>query len=221
MNNKDPMAAAAAALLSTLAPALAPALAQDNETTKRLDLRDFERIEISGVYELDVEVGPDFSIILEGDADELDRVKAEVRGGALKLSQKDDRSFWRGRNRDGVEATITLPRLSGIDVSGVVDGAVRNIDADDFEIEISGVGDVEFDGRCKTLDASVSGVGDLDAERLECLVVDVSVSGVGDASVYASEEVDARVSGMGDIDVYGSPSRVSKSDSMFAEVTVH
>ena len=37
----------------------------------------------------------------------------------------------------------------------------------------------------------------------------------------ASEEVDARVSGMGDIDVYGSPQKVSKNKSMFADITVH
>ena len=35
------------------------------------------------------------------------------------------------------------------------------------------------------------------------------------------EEVEARVSGMGDIDVYGSPQKVSKNKSMFADITVH
>jgi hypothetical protein len=193
---------------------------RDDDTTQEFALSDFDRIEISGVYDLTVEVGGDYSVRLSGSAKELNRVEASVSDGVLDLSQKERRGGW-GRKRHGIDATISLPALNGLDISGVVDATIDGVDADIFELEISGVGDVDISGVCDELDASVSGVGDLDADKLKCRVVDVSVSGVGDASVYASEEVDASVSGMGDIDVYGSPEKVSKSDSMFAEVTVH
>lgn len=200
----------------------AAAFAKDSDdiVTKNFDLTGFDSIDVSGVYELDVRVGPDFSIELSGPAYEMERVEASVRNGVLHLDQKERRRRW-GDNRQGVDAVITLPSLAAIDISGVVDGAIAGVNSDRFEVDISGVGDIRFDGECGALDARVSGVGDLDADALECRVVTVRVSGVGDASVYASEEVDARVSGMGDIDVYGSPERVSKSDSMFAEITVH
>lgn len=208
---------AAAAALSVGA-----AMADDKNDwiTKDFDLKDFDRIDIAGVYDLTVTVGGDYSIRMEGPAKEVERVKASVEGGELELSQQKRRGGW-GGNRKGVEATISLPYLRALEISGVVDGEVENIDVEDFEVEISGVGDLDLSGRCDAMEADVSGVGDLDAEELKCRSVDISVSGVGDASVYASEEVDARVSGMGGIDVYGSPERVSKSDSMFADVTVH
>ncbi len=210
------MSAAAAALTAT------PAMAGDDKgrVSKTLDLADFERISISGVYDLSVKVGDAYSVTIAGPADEIGRVKATVSDGVLNLDQKERKRGW-GRKRHGVDAEITLPVLNGLDVSGVVDGEIADIDADAFRLAISGVGDITLSGRCDALDARVSGVGDLDADKLECRVVDVTVSGVGDASVYASEEVDATVSGMGDIDVYGGPERVSKSDSMFADVTVH
>ena len=208
---------AAAAALGLGAAALAD---KEDKVSKSLDLSDFDRIEIAGVYDLEVEVGGDYAIRLSGPAREIERVEASVADGVLELSQQERKGGW-GRKRHGVDASITLPALNGVDISGVVDGSISGVDADRFELEISGVGDIDVSGRCDSLDAEVSGVGDLDADELECRVVEIAVSGVGDASVYASEEVDARVSGMGDIDVYGKPERVSKSDSMFAEVTVH
>ena len=202
------------------------ALAKDgkNIVTKDLDLSGFDRIDISGVYELDVEVGKEFSIELSGPDDEMNRVETSVKNGVLYLDQREakrgERRRW-NNNREGIDAKITLPSLVALDVSGVVEGSIANIDSENFELEISGVGDVELDGECGSFEADVSGVGDLDAEALECRSVSVKVSGVGDASVFARDEVDARVSGMGDIDVYGSPEKVSKSDSMFADITVH
>ncbi len=192
---------------------------RDEEVTEELTLSDFDRIEVSGVYDLAVTVGDDFRVRLSGPSKEVARVEASVSKGVLELSQKD-RGGW-GRKRQGIDAEISLPVLNGVEISGVVDANIDGVDADVFELAISGVGDVDISGTCDELDASVSGVGDLDADELQCRKVEINVSGVGDASVYAAEAVNARVSGMGDIDVYGSPEQVVKSDSMFAEVTVH
>ncbi|MEO1252556.1 MAG: head GIN domain-containing protein [Pseudomonadota bacterium] len=208
-----------AAFAATLLASAGAAAGDEDRITRTLDLEGFDSIEVSGVYDIDVRVGEEFSVVLKGRVEELDRTLVTVSGGVLDLSQ-DERKSWR-RKRRGVDAYITLPSLNGIVVSGVVDGEIDGVDADDFEINISGVGDIALAGKCQSLDAQVSGVGDLDAEGLECSVVDIRLSGVGDASVFASAEVDARVSGMGDIDVYGAPDRVSTSDSMFAKVTVH
>jgi hypothetical protein len=212
-----------AAGLLTVAAAGAGLAAKNDHVTKKLDLTGFEKIDISGVYELDVQVGPDFSIELSGDEDEMELVEASVKNGVLRLgrAERKRRGFGINRDHDSLEATITLPALTALEVSGVVDGRISGIDAERFDVDISGVGDMELEGECGELDADVSGVGDLDAEELECRSVDVDVSGVGSASVFASEEVDARISGMGDIDVFGNPERVRKDSGMFADVTVH
>jgi hypothetical protein len=189
--------------------------------TRKVDLRDFDRIDVRGVFELDVDVGgADFAIELSGHAKDLDRVEASVEDGELILDQKKREKGARRRGHDSVTATIRMPALVSIKASGVVDGDVKGVAASAFKAEISGVGDMELAGTCDTLTADVSGVGDLDAQALECKTVKVTVSGVGDASVYASEVVDATVSGMGEISVSGSPETVEKNGGMFSSINV-
>jgi Putative auto-transporter adhesin, head GIN domain len=207
-----------------LAMAGAAVAAKDDTITKNLDLTGFDRIEVSGVYDLEVRVGPEFSIELSGPAYEMNRVEVSVDHNVLQLDMRNrkrgEKRKWRN-HREGVDAVITMPMLRGLDITGVVDGVVTGVKADNFKINISGVGDLEIDGECGALEARLSGVGDLDADALECSKVTVRVSGVGDADVFARDEVDARVSGMGDIEVYGSPDKVRKSGGMFSDITIH
>jgi len=193
-----------------------------DDAVRTVDLRDFDRIDVRGVFQLDVEVGgDDYAISLSGDDDDLDRVEARVEEGELVLDQKKrEKGKRRYRGHDSVTATIKMPALSAVAASGVVDGDIKGVAAGAFKAEISGVGDMEIAGTCDSLKAEVSGVGDLDAEALQCKTVDVTVSGVGDAKVYASEAVSATVSGMGQISVSGSPETVEKNGGMFSSISV-
>ena len=195
---------------------------ENNIVSRKLDLAGFDAINIAGVYEIDVRVGSGYSVELSGPENEMNRVEVSVKNGALVLDQrKRQRGEKKLNHRDGVEAVVTMPSLTALKVSGVVDGQIEGVDADNFSVKISGVGDVRIDGECGNLEAKLSGVGDLDARGLECRVGDIRVSGVGSATVFTSDEVEARVSGMGDIDVYGSPEKVRKNKGMFADITVH
>ncbi len=184
------------------------------DVSRDIDVADFDRINIAGVVELDATVGGDYSLTLSGRSDDLDSARAEVVDGVLIL----DTAHQEGRVgrkiiRHGVTARLTVPALAGVEAAGVVDGSVKGVAGGPFRVAISGVGDLEVSGTCDTLDADVSGVGDLDAEDLKCRIVNVDVSGVGGASVFASEKVDADIAGIGKIEVYGSPAEVSKSKS--------
>ncbi|MBB5519068.1 head GIN domain-containing protein [Amphiplicatus metriothermophilus] len=194
------------------------AAAQDVE--KSYDFRNFDKIKIAGVYDLKVSVGPDYSVMLEGPAEAMERVETKISGRVLVLDQRDRRWGDKKRKSRNVTAYVTAPSLRGLHMSGVVDGEVEGLDEDAFEVSISGVGEMSLTGACRRLDAEVSGVGELDARGLICEDVRVVVSGVGEASVYARESVDAVVSGMGDIRVYGSPKKVRKSGGMFADISI-
>lgn len=184
------------------------------------DFTDFDKIDIAGVYELNVSVGGEFSVELAGNADEMARVEASVENGALVLTRDEDvRGPQRWRNQ-GVTVEVSMPALTGIDIAGVVDADVRGVDTETFSVDLAGVGDLDIAGRCDTLEADVSGIGDFNAEELRCRVVTIQVSGIGDAGVYASEEVDAEVSGIGDIDIYGSPEKVRKEGGLFSDISV-
>lgn len=191
------------------------------EVSENYDFEGFDKIEIAGVYDLDVAVGDDFSILLSGPEVEMNRVEVSLDGDTLVLDQrKRKRGEKKRNNREGIDAVITLPALNGLSVSGVVDADIDGVDSDTLQLSLSGVGDVDIEGKCGRLKARVSGVGDFDGEALECADVTVSVSGVGDATVFASESVDATVSGIGSITVYGSPENVETSDGLFSNIDI-
>ncbi|MFN0023328.1 MAG: head GIN domain-containing protein [Parvularculaceae bacterium] len=210
--------AAAAAVMSGLAEA-------QSKRSTTLDLRDFDAIEISGAYELDVIVGEDFSIALSGPPEEMARVEATLKNRALVLgAKKRVRGEHRGEHRDnhkGVSAIVTMPALDRISVSGVADADISGVKAGEFKLDLSGVGEVNIAGACEKLVVRVSGVGEVDAQSFQCKAVDVKVAGIGEARVYASESVAAEVSGMGGIAVYGSPRLVDKRGNFFSEIKVH
>jgi hypothetical protein len=181
-------------------------------------LKGFDRIHVSGVYEVRIVVGEDFAVEISGHERELDRAEVYVENGTLMLGQR--RSEWHLWRRQGVRAVVSAPMLAGIKVSGVAEGVVSGIAADKFSAELSGVGDLRLSGTCNVLWARVSGIGDLDAAKFRCGSVDVRLSGIGAASVHAGSEVDAIVSGIGDITVHGSPAEVRKRSGLLSSVSV-
>jgi len=198
------------------------ASAQAQEESRAVEAREFSKIIVEGVYELDVTVGEAWSVSLTGDAERLARSVVTVENGALTLATKKRA---RGEKRpkeksEGVKAVIVMPKLDALKVSGVADARIAGVAADDLAIELSGVGDIDVAGACGRFDATVAGVGDLDAKALTCKSATLRLSGVGSASIYASESVDVKVSGMGDVSVFGSPKSVTTSKSMFSDITV-
>lgn len=191
------------------------------DETRTIEVADFDRIEAAGVFEVDVTVGGEYALTISGAPEALEKTTAEVVDGELVLDNakpKGARKTWRG---DGVSAVIMMPTLSSFDAAGVVEADIKGVAADQLNLELSGVGDIELSGTCNALDADVSGVGDIDAEQLQCRTVKVDVSGVGSASVFASESADADIAGIGSIDIYGSPANVSKNKSgPFGRITV-
>lgn len=201
--------------------ALAACAASASDAEKSLAVAGFDKIAVDGVYDLTISVGGPYSVRLTGPQADLDRVVAEIRDGALVLDLKGRNGSWfGGRGRRSINAYVTTPVLVGLDLSGVASGEASGISADNFKVAISGVGDLKLSGACRRLVADVSGVGDLDAKHLQCAEVAVTVSGVGDASVFASEAVDVAASGVGDIHVTGSPKKVRRSGSLFADISV-
>lgn len=190
------------------------------QVSQSYSLKGFDRIETAGVYDLQVRVGGKFAVQLSGPEEELAKLNVKVKGGRLLLKQHGHSNVL-GIHNHGITAKISLPKLSGIDMTGVGDAVVTGVSAKAFDAEVRGVGDVRLSGTCKDLTARVSGIGDFDSRDLHCKSANVKVSGIGDVSVYASLVAGVRSSGIGDVDVYGSPKVVVKHGQLLSGITVH
>lgn len=214
-------AASAMALLLSTQTAAAHDDKAKIEVEESYDLSGFDHITVEGVYHLDVKVGDRFSIETSGSKKDMAKIKVYLDGDSLVLGKKDKaRGKSRGENNQGVNAVVTLPRLDGIEIAGVVTGKITDIDAKSFDVDFAGVGELSLSGVCVDMELNMAGVGELDASDLKCENVDVNLAGMGEASVYASERVDANAAGIGEITVYGKPDVVDKSSAFMSKVKI-
>ncbi|MGB3455906.1 MAG: DUF2807 domain-containing protein [Litorimonas sp.] len=202
-----------------------PAWAGDRSSAKRdvvtqHDLSGFDKIEVSGVYELDIREGDRFSVRTEATEKDARRQDVTVSNGRLILAANDDeKRNWNPGDRDGsILAVITLPRLSGLEVAGVATGEVSAFTGGNLSVEIAGVGNLELSGECDSLEIEMAGVGEVDAEDLVCEDVEATLGGVGELSVHATRRVEANAGGIGQIEVYGDPGIRDVSDGFMAKV---
>ena len=220
------VAGATAMLMTSTALAYAHEVDDKDRVEETHNIKDFTKIRVTGVYELDVQVGEDFSVFTSGKHKDVENMKVYLKGSTLVLAQDEDRKKsinWNGRknkNNSGIRAVITMPNLTGLDITGIGGGEIKGIKADSLDIEVAGISGMELSGTCGTLDVDMAGLGELDAEDLKCENVDVDLAGMGGVSVYASKSVSADAAGMGSIDVYGNPKDVEKSKNFMASVDI-
>ncbi|GAB4534698.1 MAG: hypothetical protein Tsb0010_14890 [Parvularculaceae bacterium] len=207
--------------MTIIAASLAAAgLASAQETSRTFDLSGFNRINVGTAIDVEVAVGPDYSVIVREPDGNFERLEVEVENGELELRRRGVDLFG-SRNAPRYSATVTTPALERMIVSTGSDARVRGVDSESFDIISSTGSDLVISGRCGVLTANVSTGADLDARGLECRIVDINLSTGADAEVFASERVDANISTGADLDVYGGPEDVNHNRSIGGSVRVH
>ncbi len=205
---------------SVLMIGLSPVKAE--EITVKRDLRGFDKIRIDEVaIEIDVMVGEDYSIEIEGEEEIVDHLLMRVRGEKLVIYKDGDKKIWDRAGTDSPKVTITMPKFTGLDLRGAVDADIKGVDSEEVEFDLKGAGNIEVEGKCGWLILDFKGAGNIEAEDLHCRQVEVDLKGAGNIEIFASEKVDADISGMGSIEVYGNPGEVTKSDGWFSNITIH
>jgi hypothetical protein len=130
----------------------------------------------------------------------IDDVRTEVRDGTLRLTFDRD-----GFGGDDVIVDASVPRLTGIEVSGSGDVDADGIDADALEVRSDGSADIALEGTAARLALDLDGSGDADLGRLAAREARVRVGGSGDADVRAGERLEVTVDGSGDVRYHGDP----------------
>lgn len=193
------------------------------------DLSGFDSIRLNSTADVFVTKGSRYKLVVEADADVIDRIKTTVTGGTLTIDMESSgRWTWGDSN---AKVYVTMPGLDAVTLNGSGDidvGAFSgssldldlkgsgdiDIDAIDYKtvsVDLKGSGDIEARGTCTDLTVKIKGSGDVDMDRLECTSAAVMIRGSGDVSVYAGDSFDGSISGSGDIEVHGSPRKNSSS----------
>lgn len=200
---------------SSLAAVLAtPAFAE----TQTFNLTGFARVSASAGTDVKVTVGGDYSVVAESTAKGLEKLRVDLVGDELQIGRKHRTMSW-GRS-DRVTVKVTMPALSGLDVSSGASLDATGVDAGSFAIDASSGGSLDVAGRCDTLTVDVSSGGNIDAKGLLCRTAIADASSGGNADIYASEGITGDASSGGNVDVHGHPKNVSKDTSSGGSVSV-
>jgi len=196
------------------------------------DVKGFTAVGFGIAGNLYIKIGPEFSVVLEGEKNDLEEVVTELTDDRLQIKHEN----WRFNFREKVNVYITMPELEDLGVSGsgkaeILD-AVRTEDLDlsvsgsgnlitsDLAVEnidcsISGSGNIRLGGGNVTdAEVSISGSGNFTGDLVKAETMEVSVSGSGNCHCYVTGSLEARVSGSGNVTYNGNPridARVSGS----------
>jgi hypothetical protein len=200
------------------------------------DVKGFKKVNFGISGDLKIKIGPEFSVVLEGDKSDLSEIITEVSGDRLVI--KHENWHFNFNFNEKVHVFITMPELNGLGVSGSgnaevldpikdadnldlsVSGSGRlltsEVKADNLDCSISGSGNISIgsDGKADRGSISISGSGNYMGESMEIDHLEVHVSGSGNCTCKAGDSLKAGISGSGNIYYYGDPkidARVSGS----------
>ncbi|WP_395063597.1 head GIN domain-containing protein [Flavobacterium sp.] len=200
-------------------------------TVKRIT-SEYDKIIIEGSFEVKLIAGKEGNISIKGDENLLEFIKTDVNDGTLSVN------FERGKNiqfnyKSSIEITIPFEKIEKLEFSG--SGIVTTsdiINSDNFEVEASGSGSVNFEanatnlkikrsgsgsvgvkGNTQNLEVTSNGSGSTDAFDLLSENVTANQSGSGSVRVNCNKSLSANSSGSGSIYYKGKPEKVDKHSS--------
>jgi hypothetical protein len=193
----------------------------------------FNRVLLTAQHanELIITLGDREGLTIEGPANIVPRLVAEVRHGTLVIGTG---GRWLDKLCDALTTSLTRPHiryllavreLVGLEISAMASvraTAVRTEDlvlkffgvgevrldslvADRLEVIQSGAGKVELSGHVGHQRVTVGGPGRYNAPGLESHTAQVTVRGIGAAVVWATRELAVTIRGPGQVSYYGTP----------------
>ena len=160
----------------------------------------FHAVTFSGSWNVDVKVGKENSVVIEGRKDVISRVKTEVVDGELRVGLEEGVfSLFGNHNLGDLKAHITTPDLTAFTLNGSGRADIDGLTAGTTRIVLDGSGDIKAKGKLDSLALVVNGSGTADLSALETAKASATINGSGDATIDPRETLSAMVNGSGQI----------------------
>jgi hypothetical protein len=169
-------------------------------TTNRHLSYPFTKLAISIPAEVQVQLGKGSDLAITFDDNLLPLVKTEVTNDTLKIYT--DKSI----NTDhSAKITINTDHLKGVNLSGVGSVNVPNLNEDEFNVSVSGAGNVFGTGKVDDVSVRMSGTGNVKLADITAQAVTVMISGAGNVEVGPSDSMEVNITGAGNVRYKGNP----------------
>lgn len=207
------------AVWSRLTVTTEPAISGERSTLTPA-LTDFAGIEASGRWDLTVARGDAWRVELDVPVELAERIEAGVEDGRLVLGFEGWLGGCGDSDRCRMNASITLPELREVRLSGATTVDFSGFDGEQLTVETSGAAEVDgSSSRYDELDVTTSGAGDIDLDDVTVTNAEVSVSGAGSIALrMAGGTLTGNLSGAASLRYSGTVSEENVSTSGAASV---
>jgi hypothetical protein len=184
-----------------------------NAVMEDYDISGFDRVDISYGYHAQITQGEVFAVTLRVDDNVLQYVDVAKSGGILHIGMKPGHTY--AFINITLEATITMPELTGVALSGDANAAISGFRSGNaFAADVSGDGNLSGDLVCGEATLNLSGgseatlsgsASDLTAEVSGASRAELSAFAVENANIEATgdSEVIVNVSGLLNVEATG------------------
>jgi hypothetical protein len=185
--------------------------------TLEYDFSDFDSIDASHVFEVDIEYADVYSVVVRVDEEVIEYLDVSLIGSKLNLGLQSGFNY--NIRNVVMEAEVRLPRLTGISLSGASYANVWGFESNeglriylsgsselygdiisgDARFDLSGASEVELYGSCAYLKIDASGSSRVYLEEFYADSVDVFASGASNVYVWTNGRLNVDASGGSDV----------------------
>jgi hypothetical protein len=154
-------------------------------------------VKVAGPVDLVLKQGPAAAMTVRAERRVLSRIRTIQDGGTLQIDTKG----LLVNVREPMVVELTLPSLQRLQVLGSGNGRISGFSGDALQLDLTGSGDVDFNGQYRRIAASMTGSGNLTLNGGNSDNVELSLLGSGDINASGSSKtLKASLSGSGDLD---------------------
>jgi hypothetical protein len=162
--------------------------------SQEMDLTGFDQLDISQGFNVEVNQGDEFSVVVRIDDNIVEYLQVEKTGDTLKIRLEGNRIY----DASTLQAEVTMPSLTGLEVSG---GSV---------VTVSGTGD--------EISIDASGGSDANLTSFSVVNANIGASGGSQVTINASGILNVDASGNSHVYYLGSPTMGQIETSSFSGV---
>jgi hypothetical protein len=202
-----------------------------NKVTVEKDLSGFTKVAASSAFQVGITQSDDYRVIITVDEKVEPYLDVTVQGDTLRIGVRPGLTL--GAGSFPLNAKVSMPRLSGVELSGAcrttvggfksgdrldakVSGASQlegDIEAGDVRFEVSGASRLALSGKGQKLALEGSGASQAILVDFSVSEATVRLSGASKATVNVSGRLDADVSGASSLRYTGDPALGSVESS--------
>lgn len=202
----------------------APASAE----TRSYDFKGFKKIEAKAAYDIEFTQGPVYSVVVDSEYNNLDKVIVEQHGDTLRIT-RPKQSEMHHRVHDVVR--ITAPDLDALKLDAAITFTAKSLKVDALDINAHAAVTIDIDnltagpvtvraeaatklnlaGSCTKLDLVLGAATTVNADQLKCREVTADAGTASSVRAYASDKAVAKASVAASVLISGNPKDFQKT----------